>query len=427
MPDARADFGAALRAYADAVADNFDLHIDAQPEDQLKAPVRDLLRAAGGPLDVNSRTEVRPDDVEGRPDIGVTVKTLLTGHVELKAPGLGARPERFKGANKQQWDRFAALPNLIYTDGSEWSLYRSGELAGRVRIAHDVSEDGAAGLDAETVEDLRVLLDDFLRWEPIVPGTAAGLAQYLAPLTRILRDEVEKALTREEGPLQRLAKEWREILFPEAGDAQFADAYAQTVTYALLLAQFEGAESLRPAVAVETLHRQHALLADALNLLEVPQVREELRLPIELLERAIGAVDSARIGRGGDPWLYFYEQFLAAYDPKLRKDRGVYYTPVEVVRAQVRLVAELLRKRFGKPLAFAEDGVVVLDPAVGTGTYPLAVIEHAADAVRERLGPGAAACAACAASLTGCTPSSCWSVRTRSRTCASLRHCATKV
>ena len=133
---------------------------------------------------------------------------------------------------------------------------------------------------------------------------------------------------------------------------------------------------------MDTLQREHGLLAEALQLLEAPQVREELNMPIELLERAIGAVDSAKISQGGDPWLYFYEQFLGAYDPKLRKDRGVYYTPVEVVHAQVRLAGELLRTRFKKQLAFADDDVVVLDPAVGTGTYPLAVLEHATEAVQ---------------------------------------------
>ena len=222
-----------------------------------------------------------------------------------------------------------------------------------------------------------------------MPGTAEGLARFLAPLARILRDDVHKALGKEGSQLQALAKEWSGLLFPEGDEAQFADAYAQTVTYALLLAKFEGAENLRPLMAVDALQREHGLLAEALQLLEANPVRDELNMPIELLERAIGAVDSAKIGLGGDPWLYFYEQFLGAYDPKLRKDRGVYYTPVEVVRAQVRLAGELLRTRFKKQLAFADDDVVVLDPAVGTGTYPLAVLDHATDAVRDRLGPGA--------------------------------------
>ena len=340
-------------------------------------------------LDVRWRTEVRADDVHGRPDLGVTVKRLLAGHVELKRPGLGARPERFTGANRAQWGRFKALPNLIYTDGSEWSLYHTGKLVARVRIADDVSEGGARALDREALAALARLFRAFLYWEPVVPGTAQGLAGFLAALARILRDEVQQALGRPDSPLRTLADEWGRLLFPETDDAQFADAYAQTLTYALLLARFEGAESLRPAFASETLQSEHALLAEALRLLEVPSVREELRMPIELLERAIGVVDAVGIQHEGDPWLYFYEDFLGAYDPKLRKDRGVYYTPVQVVGLQVRLAAELLRTRFNKRLAFADDDVVVLDPAVGTGTYPLAVLDHAADAVRQRLGPGA--------------------------------------
>ena len=387
------DFTKVIRAFADAVADNFSQRIDAQPEDQLKSPVGEMLREVGRltELEVGWRTEVHADDVDGRPDIGVTTNGLLAGHVELKRPGMGARAEQFTGHNRVQWQGFKALPNLIYTDGSEWSLYRSGELKQRVRIADDLSEDGARQLDSRTTDNLRELLRDFLYWEPIVPRTAEGLARFLAPLARVLRDEVQKALRRESSQLHPLAKEWGGLLFPEGDDAQFADAYAQTVTYALLLARFEGAESLRPLMAVDVLQREHGLLAEALQLLEANPVRDELNMPIELLERAIGAVDSARIGRGGDPWLYFYEQFLGAYDPKLRKDRGVYYTPVEVVRAQVKLAGELLQKRFKKQLGFADDEVVVLDPAVGTGTYPLAVLDHAANAVQQRLGPGAVA------------------------------------
>ena len=388
-----AAFAEVLERFADVIADNFRQPVDASPEDQLKGPVGQLLSGLGEllNLDVGWRTEVRPYDVDGRPDIGVLTDRLLSGLVELKRPGLGARAEGFTGANRRQWNRFKSLPNLIYTDGSEWSLYRTGELKHRVRVANDVSTGGANSIDPSSISDLRDLLIDFLHWDPIVPGTAEGLATFLAPLARVLRDEVETALQHSDSALQDLFDAWGGLLFPEGDHDQFADAYAQTVTYALLLARFEGADQLRPLIAADTLKREHALLADALLLLETDRVREELRMPIELLERAIGAVDSAQISQEDDPWLYFYEHFLAAYDPKLRKDRGVYFTPVEVVRAQVRLAGELLQTRFNKPLGFAADDVVVLDPAVGTGTYPLAVLDHAADAVRSRLGEGAVA------------------------------------
>ena len=262
-------------------------------------------------------------------------------------------PRDLRVRNREQWQRFKALPNLIYTDGSEWSLYRSGHLRARARIADDVSNGGGKALESSRLVEHQNLLRNFLHWDPVVPGTAQGLAEFLAPLARVLRDEVQSELAKADSPLRNLANEWGGLLFPEGGEAQFADAYAQTLTYALLLARFEGAESLRPAMAVDTLQREHGLLAEALQLLEAGQVREALKMPIELLERAIGAVDAAKISGDGDPWLYFYEQFLGAYDPKLRNDRGVYYTPVEVVRAQVRLAGELLRNRFGKQLGYA--------------------------------------------------------------------------
>ena len=90
-----------------------------------------------------------------------------------------------------------------------------------------------------------------------------------------------------------------------------------------------------------------------------------------------------------DLWLYFYEDFLAVYDPELRKDAGVYYTPLEIVRAQVRLLDKLLATRMKKPLGFADSGVITLDPAVGTGTYLLGIIDHAFTRVKEEQGKGA--------------------------------------
>ena len=377
-------------AYANAVADNFRQRVAAQPEDQLKAPVGELLQAMGRIMgrSVNYRTEVRPDDLEGRPDIGVTADGLLIGLVELKAPGVGAQPETFRGRNAEQWERFKQFPNLVYTDGAEWSLYQNGELASRVRISEDIERGARAVVPGERGA-LETLFRAFLDWGPTAPSTAEGLAAYLAPLTRILRDEVSASLDRPNSPLRDLANEWADLLFPEGGDAQFADAYAQTLTYALLLARFEGAERLTPAFASEALQRKYGLLSRAISLIQDVTVRDEIIMPVQLLERAIGAVDAPRLNRQGDPWIYFYEQFLGAYDMRLRNSRGVYYTPVEVVQAQTRLASELLRTRFGKQDSFADDDVNVLDPATGTGAYLLSVLDDAADVVSRHYGSGA--------------------------------------
>ena len=211
-------------------------------------------------------------------------------------------------------------------------------------------------------------------------------------MARFLRSEVEAALLQENSAVGGLAAEWRAFFFPEADDARFADAYAQTVTYAMLLARLSGAKKLSPAEAAKTLDESNGLLARALELLGQDAAREELRVGFELLQRSLEALDPAEFLKGKpDLWLYFYEYFLAAYDPKLRNDYGVYYTPREVVELQVRLASELLEKRFNKKLGFADDGVVFLDPAVGTGTYLVATVKHALEKVRERSGEGAVA------------------------------------
>lgn len=385
-------FDAAAYDFAKALTGAFAVHVPAQPEDQLKAPILDLLRNGGTAFGhaVAAVTEAHVTGLGARPDVGVTVGGLLTGYVELKAPGRGARPEKFVGHDREQWQKFQSLPNLIYTDGSEWSLYRTGELVQRVTLPGDATMDGAKSFGSYGRDELARLLRDFFLWGPVVPTSPRSLAQLLAPLCRLLRQDVLAALGDPSSAILQLAREWRGILFPEADNCQFADAYAQTVTYALLLAHMEGAGSLSVSDAVATLNRGHGLLAQALRVLDDPLAEKEIGLGVGLLRRIIEAVDVKVLERHeADPWLYFYEDFLAAYDPKLRKDRGVYYTPVEVVKTQVTLVAELLEEAFHKPLAFAADDVVLLDPAAGTGTYPLAALAVGAERVRDSYGDGA--------------------------------------
>ncbi|MGI9107481.1 MAG: type ISP restriction/modification enzyme [Pyrinomonadaceae bacterium] len=380
-------FKDALRDYATTLRANFSSTVTAQPEDQLKPPVQLLLRAVAG--NVQTRTEAQVEGLGARPDIGVARRDLLCGFVELKAPGKGARNGRFKQADKKQWEKFKALPNLLYTDGSEWALYRSGELISEVvKFSGDVTTDGAKAFDDEESAALHTLLLDFLNWQPIAPNSPRALAQTLAPLCRLLREDVLAATGKANSSLSQLAEEWRAYLFPDADDAQFADAYAQTLTYALLLARLSGEAQLTAETAALALDSGHGLLAQTLRVLAQPAARDEIKTAVDLLERVVAAVDPAQLQRRGDPWLYFYEDFLAEYDPELRRKRGVYYTPMQVIEAKVRLVAELLETHFDKSLSFADDGVIFLDPAAGTAAYPLAAIRYALDRVGERFGEG---------------------------------------
>lgn len=353
------------------------------PEDQLKVLVRNLFRRLG----LEAFTEVAHHSV-GRPDLGIFQGTLLVGYVEVKAPGKNLDPKAFAGHDRKQWERFKHLPNLIYTDGLTFLLYREGELLRRA----DLSPKGPS---PEEVRAFEALLLDFKGWGLAAPKDPQELAQLLAPIARYLREEALEAL---EAPpprgesLKKLYEEWRRTFLPGADERAFADAFAQLLTYAFLLARLEWSEAKGP-FALENilayLHEGHGLLMDALFLANHPLVIQEIYAGYHLLRRALAAVDPQALAkRGTEPWLYFYEDFLAAYDPELRKDLGVYYTPKEVVGAMVRLVDGLLKGRLGRAEGLGHEGVTVLDPALGTGTFLLGVLERALENTEALYGPG---------------------------------------
>ena len=387
----------ALQGFADAVQAKTTQAVAGAPEDQVRGPFESFMgevgRAFGWAVVCTGETPL-PDRL-GRPDYAVHRNQLLAGYVELKAPGVGATSTRFRGHNREQFKRFSAIPNLLYTDGNEWALYRGGQQVRGCRLSGDVVAAGRAAAAPPDARAVEALLRDFLSWEPIIPVNRSGaihlkgFAALLAPLCRMLRDDVTDALKAPNSPLAQLAGDWRHLLFPDATDAQFADAYAQTVAFALLLGRSEGADPLALESAVQALNAQHNLLSRAVQILTDPQARADLTASLNLLLRVMAVVPPALLTGPEDPWLYFYEDFLAEYDPKLRRDAGAYYTPVEVVRAQVRLIDDLLVRRLDKPLGFADPGVVTLDPAVGTGTYLLGVVEHALGRIETEQGPGA--------------------------------------
>ncbi len=388
----------ALREFANAVQAKTAAPGRGQPEDQLRGPFETLLSRVGTAegLKVVASGEAQLPAGLGCPDFAVHRDGLLTGYAELKAPGRGARKEHFKGRDREQFERFSSLPNVLYTDGTEWALYRRGDLGGSVvRFAGNVVESGGNAVAREDARSLAPLFQNFLAWAPIVPTTAGGdidlarFAEELAPLCRLLRDEVIDALGDPALPLERLRTDWRELLFPQASNAAFADAYAQTVAFAMLLGRSLGADPLTLESAQGALLSQHSLLSRALELLTDGNIADTLDTSLCTLLRLIGALPASALSTATDPWLYFYEDFLAAYDPKLRKDAGVYYTPVEVVRTQVRLIDDLLVRRLGRRHGFADPTVSTLDPAAGTGTYLLGVIEHTLDRLAEFEGPGA--------------------------------------
>lgn len=376
------------------------------PEDQLRAPLEELIRSLAGiagfaPGSIVVVGETTVEHLHTRPDFAVTTNNALVGFVEVKAPGKGADPRRFREPHdKEQWSRLQSLPNLVYTDGNSFSLWRSGELARNV-----VSLDGGveyAGSRLLAPETLLPLFSDFLGWSPQPPRSAVQLAETTARLCRLLREEVTENLRRGSPSLTSLAKDWRKLLFPSATDAAFADGYAQAVTFGLLMARAQG---IRLSDGLDRVARElrqtNTLIGAALRLLTDDIDSETaLRTSIATLVRVLDVVHWPAVSKGdAEAWLYFYEQFLSVYDGELRKQTGSYYTPPEVVQAMVRLVDEALRsaERFGLSEGLAASDVTVVDPATGTGTFILGVLRRIADMTRADLGPGAVASVVAAA------------------------------
>lgn len=376
------------------------------PEAVIRRPIEDLLQTAGrryGLKKVLWHDETRLDELGVRPDYAVQVDGAIIGYIEVKKPGLNIDPESFTGQNKRQWERLRDLPNLLYTNGTTWRLFRGGREA-RDPVHFEGSLKSAGGkLSVPTPASLDSLLRTFLGWEPDPIRSVSTLVQRIAPLCRLLRAAVLEQLAAEKKamkagaspsklPFTGLARDWRKLLFPTADDAKFADGYAQAVTFALLLARTEKIPLTGTSLHEigKKLHAGHSLMGKALQLF-TDNVDDRFEVTLDLLVRVVASVDWDPIRKDRkDAYLHLYESFLEVYDDELRQRSGSYYTPREVVEEMVRLTDDVLRTRLGKEEGFADQTVFTVDPAMGTGTYLHAIIERVAQRATERYGPGMA-------------------------------------
>ena len=422
------DFDNLVVEFGKDVKENLETGLG-EPEAQLTTPVSHFLKGFGD-LQNLSVTLVRETSItvaDGgnkksgtvRPDFGVKVDGLLVGHVELKAPSKSIDPATFtkKSHEYKQWQKLKNLPNLLYTNGREWRLYRYGALVPVTTSGHEseiayihTSDFVKHKGPFTATPSLQGILQSFLFWEPNPITSADKLVKTLAPLAVLLREEILLGLTaqkkvheaakkraKDQGhdepvppSLIGLRTDWRETLSPGATDEEFADSFAQTVVFALVVAISEGLE-----LDINTLHymanrlkSNHGLLGNALNLL-TDHLDEDSALHnvLAIIVRVLSVTSWKHISGGkADVYLHLYEHFLSIYDPEQRKKTGSYYTPVEVVDQMVRLTDQVLRQYLNKPHGFADKGVSVIDPAMGTGTYPLAVLRAVAH--DENLDPG---------------------------------------
>ena len=220
-----------------------------------------------------------------------------------------------------------------------FSLWRDGKLEGK--IIHLDGNIVTAGAKLDRARNAAAIVQRFLGWTPIPPKSAKQLAEISARLCRLLRDEVIEQMALGTG-LTGLAHDWRKLLFPKADDAQFADGYAQAVTFGLLVARARdislttASRGGAGAAQIQFADRNRTAAAD-----RGLSNQKALETSLKTLTRVLNEVNWHTISKDKpDAWLYFYEDFLEVYDNTLRKRTGSYYTPPEVVSAMVNLVDE---------------------------------------------------------------------------------------
>lgn len=383
------------------------VHAGEPTEHSYRAAIVDLLQALGSGAVATNEPKQRRDC--GAPDIKVATgpdrADPTIGYVECKDIDVSLD----EAAKSEQLTRYRDnLPNLLLTDYLEFRWFVEGTERARARIGH-VDSRGKIASDSAGIQAAEQLLCDFLSAAPEPVASPEELARHMARLTRMIRDIIVRAFERDEVSENTagLLDAFRKTLLPQIQPDEFADMFAQTLAYGLFAARVNHSDAQGPfhhrtaAYDIPPTNPFLRRLFDSIAGVELD--REPFVGFVEDLSRLLANAEMGEIladfgarTRREDPIVHFYETFLAAYDPKLREMRGVYYTPEPVVSYIVRSVDWILREHFGLPEGLADQStveyeahlpgggtetrtsprVLILDPACGTGTFLYHVIDH---------------------------------------------------
>jgi len=335
----------------------------------------------------------------GNPDFRVwSGQNQITGYLEAKNP----TEENLNNiASTDQLKRYRqTFPNLILTNFFEFFLYRNGQLVDRVLAAKPfVLHRLGAVPPVEKGDELFQLFEQFFSFSLPRSYTAESLAVELAKRTRFLREVVAHELRAEqaqgEGDLLGFYEAFQKYLIARLTLDDFADLYAQTITYGLFAARTRSGDGFSRRTAFDSIPRTIGILRDVFRFISLGDLPKELEWIVDDISGVLAVADAGGIldrfyheGKGSDPIVHFYETFLAEYDPQERERRGVYYTPEPVVSYIVRSLHWLLKEKFGRSAGLASEGVTLLDPAAGTMTFVARACEEAVREFEGKYGAG---------------------------------------
>jgi len=344
----------------------------------------------------------------GAPDYILTKKDIPVGFIEAKDIGDKDLDGAKKTGNKEQFDRYkASLNNLIFTDYLNFHLYRDGELITKIAIG-EINSKGIYPL-VENFATFEMLIKDFCSHIGQNIKSSKKLAEMMAGKARLLSDVIEKALTSDEAKdedstLKDQMLAFKQILIHDITPKGFADVYAQTIAYGMFAARLHDPTlpTFSRQEAAELIPKSNPFLRKLFGYIAGPDIDDRIQWIVDGLVEIFLACNVEEILKNygkstkmEDPIIHFYETFLSEYDPKLRKARGVWYTPAPVVNFIVRAVDDILKTEFNLPQGLADTSktkikvdvqgkkvekevhkVQILDPATGTGTFLAEVVKH---------------------------------------------------
>ena len=358
---------------------------DATAELSLHPHLRTFLEKTAELLEHKITIMSEPRGLEiGRPDFVVKSGLLPVGYIEAEA--YDSNLDALTGHAKTQNERFIEnLDNFILTNFVEFQLYAEGQLRTTARVT-----------DESTVS-LENLLDRFLSASLTQIGSPEVLAKHLARRTRELQTQIAATLSDENNDIYRMFLAFKELLLTTLTPDDFADMYAQTLAYGLFAARctLPNGTNFSRFTAYAALPQSNPFLRQLFHQIASPNLAENVTYIVDDIANLLANVSTEMLrtafvlqAHSEDPVIHFYETFLAEYDPQRRVDRGVYYTPPQVISYIVRSVDALLKKELNKPDGLADNSALILDPATGTGGFLLAVLNHISEYIITAYGTG---------------------------------------
>jgi predicted helicase len=353
----------------------------------------------------------------GAPDYILTKQEIPVGFIEAKDIGDKDLEGAMKTGNKEQFDRYkASLNNIIFTDYLDFHLYIDRIFITKIAIAE--IQNGTIVPLPNNFATFANLIKDFASHVGQTIKSSKKLAEMMAGKARLLSDVIEKALTSDEtknenSTLKDQMNAFKQILIHDITPKGFADVYAQTISYGMFAARLHDPTlpTFSRQEAAELIPKSNPFLRKLFGYIAGPDIDDRIKWIVDSLVDIFLACDVEEILKNygkstkrEDPIIHFYETFLSEYDPKLRKARGVWYTPAPVVNFIVRAVDDILRTEFGLAEGLADNSktkikislqktdkrfkgdvktieeevhrVQILDPAAGTGTFLAEVVKH---------------------------------------------------